>query len=202
MIDGLKPVPVVDFEKQIRFGIAKTLTGRAKAAQAQVITATKDQFTVRTNWLDTSSPFGIKIVPADPKTLKAVVYTRAEWLFLHTTGGVKRPLRGQYLLVPSVGVPKTATGLIPKAARPGAIPAAKKFILQTKKGPIIAYRVKAVTVRKGPLDVQGLAVFGFEREAQIKLNDPFFVVISREASGPVFETEMAKNIIEAFETAK
>lgn len=195
------PVSTIDFEKQLRFAIAKTLTQVAKSAQGVVTQATKSQFTIRTNWLEPSSPFAIKIVAAKPDNLEALVFTRAEWLFLQTQGGTKRPVRGQYLLVPGEGVPKSARGLIQKSFRPKNIPPEKKFVLQTRKGPVIAYRVKQTKNRKGPLASQGLAIFGFEREAVIKQNDPFFQVIERQYQKE-FEAALLPNILNALETAK
>lgn len=126
-------------KNQLPFATAKALTKTAQDVQAAVIAKLPGQFTLRTQWYKPNTPFGFKVDRATKQNPIARVYTRAPWMQLQETGGVKA-VAGKRLAVPTTQVRRTKRDLIPKNQRPRAI--AMAFPLQTKRGTtILAVRV-------------------------------------------------------------
>lgn len=132
------PPPAAKIYKQITYGTAVGLTKTAKEGQAAVVGALKDTFTLRGSWWNQNMRHGIKITPATPVKLQSEVKTAADWLEPHETGRDKTP-RGRSLAVPTDEVRRNKRMIIPRAQRPKGL-GAKAFVIQTKKGPVLATR--------------------------------------------------------------
>jgi len=135
-------------ERDLRFSVAYGLTMIAKDAQAVEIRILPEKFTLRTGWWKPNTPYGIKITPANKQTLESAVFTRAQWLPLHETGGVKQA-SGKRLAVPLVGsssirgdiqygVKRTKRDLVMKSQKPRAL--SNAFIIKGKRGDLLAQR--------------------------------------------------------------
>jgi hypothetical protein len=136
-------------QNQLPFAMAKALTKTAQDVQAKVIAGLPSQFTLRTKWYQPNTPYGFKIEKATKTNLSAKVYTKAPWMQLQETGGVKQ-VPGKRLAIPflekqgsrpgiAFGVKRTKRDLIMKSQKPQAL-GSKAFILKGKKGDLLAMR--------------------------------------------------------------
>lgn len=152
--------------KQVNFGTAVGLTKTAKEGQSAVVGAIKGTFTTRGTWFNQNMRHGIKITPAKKDKLQAEVKTLADWLEPHETGTDKHA-RGGRVAVPTDQVRRNKRLIIPRGQRPKGL-AAKAFVLQTKRGPVLAQRLMKGK-RKGLI-----VLYGLEKTVKIKKNSTFY----------------------------
>jgi len=174
--------------KNIDFGTAKGLTKTAKQGQSAVVDALQSNFTLRGTWFNQNMRHGIKITPARKDKLQSSVHTLADWLEPHETGKDKTP-RGGNLAVPTDQVRRNKRSIIPKGQRPRGL-AAKAFVLQTKKGPVLAQRL-IKGKRKGLI-----ILYGLEPQVKIKKRPTFRVPIEK-----VVKSNLKSNIAEGINDA-
>lgn len=93
--------------KQVPFALARALTWTAQDCQAAIQKQIPATFNTTKKWWLKQQPTGIKIKPAKPAKLWAIVYTEAYFARLQEDGGLKTPLRAGKLQVPTDKVPKT-----------------------------------------------------------------------------------------------
>jgi hypothetical protein len=168
--------------KQLNYGTAVGLTKTAKEGQAAVVGALKGTFTLRGTWFNQNMRHGIKITPATPRKLQSEVKTLADWLEPHETGRDKTP-RGKSIAVPTTEVRRNKRAIIPRAQRPKGL-GAKAFVLQTKKGPVLAQRITRGK-RKGLV-----ILYGLEPRVKIKKRSTF-----REPIQKVVDRRLKANIL-------
>ncbi len=175
------PPPAAKIIKNIEFGTAVGLTKTAKEAQAAVVGALKGTFTLRGKWFEQNMKHGIKIKPATRDKPQAIVHTAADWLEPHETGKDKHA-RGGRVAVPTDQVRRNKRLIIPKGQRPRAL-GAKVFVLQTKRGPVLAQRLTRGK-RKGLV-----ILYGLERTVKIRkqstFREPIEKVVKRRLVGNV-----------------
>jgi hypothetical protein len=158
-------------KRELPFALAKALTKTAQDVQAKVISGLPSRFTLRTKWFQPNTPFGFKIEKATKTNLVAKVYTRAPWMQLQETGGVKQA-PGKRLAIPFLerpgtrpgvvfGVKRTKRDLIMKSQKPQAL-GSKAFILKGKKGDLLAMRTG-----RGKRSILRI-LYGLEPKANIK----------------------------------
>lgn len=174
--------------KNIDFGTAKGLTKTAKQGQSAVVDALQSNFTLRGTWFNQNMRHGIKITPARKDKLQSSVHTLADWLEPHETGKDKTP-RGGNLAVPTDQVRRNKRSIIPKGQRPRGL-AGKAFVLQTKKGPVLAQRL-IKGKRKGLI-----ILYGLEPQVKIKRRPTFRVPIEK-----VVKSNLKQNIAEGINDA-
>lgn len=184
-----------DFAKtmrQIDFGTAVGLTKTAKQAQDAVVSSLKSTFTLRGNWFEQRNKFGIKITPARKDKLQAEVKTAADWLEAHEEGTDKT---GQgRLAIPTDQVRRNKRMIIPRGQRPKGL-ASKAFILETKKGPVLAQRLMKGK-RKGLI-----ILYGLEKTVKIKKRSTFHEPIQKVVKSNL-KDNIRTGIAMAFATAK
>lgn len=147
--------------KNINFGIARGLTRLAKDGQSAVLGALRGAFTLRGTWFNQNMRHGIKIKPAKPNDLESAVQTRADWIEPHETGKDKAAIKGTHVVVPTDQVRRNKRLIIPRGQRPPGL-GSKAFVLQTKKGPVLAQRITRGK-RKGII-----ILYGLERKVKIR----------------------------------
>ncbi len=117
-------------KKQIPFALAVALTKTAKDVQKDELKHLHREFTIRNKWPE-RGPLAVKITPATKKRMFATVFTKADFMPLHETGGTKIP-EGNHLAIPTSNVKRGKTGKITKGQRPRNLK--KSFVLETKGG--------------------------------------------------------------------
>jgi hypothetical protein len=130
----------VDYEKQIRFAAASSLTAIAREGQKASIAKIESTFITRNPWYLPSNRLGIHMTPATKETLQARVSTNAgSFLGLHETGGLKQPQDGRNLAIPTRALRANPRQTIPAALRPRNLRGA--FTVQTSRGRKLLARV-------------------------------------------------------------
>lgn len=152
--------------KNINFGLARGLTRTAYDGQKAVKESLRSTFTIRNRWPDIG-PFAIKVAIATPKNLKAEVFTNADWLVAHEEGVNRTPHSGRNIAVPTDEVRRNKRLIIPRGQRPKGL-GAKAFVLQTKKGPVLAQRISRGK-RKGII-----VLYGLEQKVKIRRRSTFY----------------------------
>jgi hypothetical protein len=174
--------------RQLNYAAAVSLTRAAKGGQSASIRAIKGTFTTRSSWYEPSNRFGVRVKSATKDGLEAEVSTRAHWLALHETGGVKRP-RGKYLAIPTAAARRSGNKAIPRSRRPRAL--RRTFVAETRSGPVIFER------RGGGVQ----ALYNLEPRARISkrsvIIEPVAKVVDRRF-GAIFD----RTLDDALETAK
>jgi hypothetical protein len=183
-----------NLRSQIPFASAVALTKTAKHGQTAVLSKLRENFEIRNNWAEPSSKFGVKITPAKKNDLKAEVYTRAGWMAKQEAGGTHLP-RQKALAVPTENVKRNKKQIIPRAQRPGMLRTQGSFILQTKRGGVIAMRKK---VRKRS---ELTVLYGLEPSVKIKAR-PFMRVPVESAVDKHLSNEFNKALVTALKTAR
>jgi hypothetical protein len=188
-----RPPTAAKIVKQIRFGVAKGLTETAKEGQKASIGAIKGSFTTRGTWYLPSNRYGIRIKAAKPTDLSAEVRTNADWLIPHEEGKDKRAKDGR-VAVPTDQVRRNKRLIIPRGQRPKGL-GAKVFEMQTKRGKVLAQRLK-----RGPR--KGLVIlYGLESRVRIERQSTFFDPIKKVVSRRLGKN-IANGIRHALATAK
>jgi hypothetical protein len=186
-------------QNQLPFAIAKALTKTAQDVQAKVIAGLPSQFTLRTKWYQPNTPYGFKVEKATKINLSAKVYTKAPWMQLQETGGIKQ-VPGKRLAIPFLekqgsrpgivfGVKRTKRDLIMKSQKPQAL-GSKAFILKGKKGDLLAMRTG-----RGKRSILRI-LYGLEPKANIKARLHF-----AETAQQVVDQGWRRNFEEAIEYA-
>jgi hypothetical protein len=152
---------------QLPFATAKALTQLANESRAEIVKDLPSNFTLRNQWWRPGSQFGMNVKTAKktdwPRPV-AEVYTRAHWMIIQETGGVKRPVSGSNLAIPTRNVRRNKRDIITAANRPSGSAMAKAFkktiggdsylVKPSKKSLLSMYLIKpSANVRKK---------FGFE----------------------------------------
>ena len=177
-----------EIEKQITFAVASSLTAVAKEGQAAEVADIRETFTVRNNWPEVG-PYAIKVEPATKTKLEAHVYTMADWMEIQEFGGTKVSHSGGALAVPTDEVRPDESRIIPKAQRPRNIKGA--FILQTKKGPVLAIRQgKEIKV-----------LYGLESKVNVQARPTFIMSVEKVVNNR-FEAIFSEKLDEALKTAR
>jgi hypothetical protein len=128
--------------------IARALNDTAAEAQKAMITETTSKLTTRGNWFKTGSRYGYNRQPANKNNLEARVFTRAPWMAAQETE-VFKTAHKSFLTLPSPAV-RPGGRLDPKKIPPRFYPSrmgTKLFKIQTKKGPVLAQRLKRAGLR-------------------------------------------------------
>lgn len=182
---------------QLNYGISTGLNKTAEQMRESEISAAKSAFTLRGTWWQPKTKFGFNIKYAKKNDLTAEVYTRADWLDLHVTGGTKTP-RGSNLALPSSDVKRNKKDIVTRANRPKNIKGAFKINITTKTGKHMAAIAKKIGRGKNKRIV---VMYWLERNAKIKKEYDFF-----EIGKKVFDRNIKKyigaGIGQAFRTAK
>ena len=182
---------------QLDYGVALGLNKTAEQMRESEISAAKNTFTIRGSWWQPKTRFGFNVNYAKKNSLTAEVYTRANWLDLHVTGGIKTP-KGSNLALPSSDVKRNKKDMITRANRPKNIRGAFKINVTTKTGKHMTAIAKKVGRGKNKKIV---VMYWLEKNAQIKKEYDFF-----EIGKKVFDRNVKKyigsGIAQAFRTAK
>jgi hypothetical protein len=159
-----RPPSAAEIYKQTRFGTAVGITRNVKRGQEAVKKALHKDFTIRNKWPEIG-PYAIKIKTAKPTDMEGIIGTNADWLVAHEKGGTKRA-RGGRVAIPQENVRRNKRQIILKGQRPRNLK--NTFVLQTKKGPVLAQRIK-----RGPR--KGIVVlYGLEQQVSLKRTSTFF----------------------------
>lgn len=156
---------------EVPFAIAKALTKTAQDIQSKIIANLPGQFTLRTGWYKPNTPYGFRIQKATKSSLTAKVYTKAPWMQLQETGGIKQT-SGKRLAIPFIqkqgsrpgvvfGVKRTKRDLIMKSQKPQSL-GSKAFIVKGKKGDLLATRTG-----RGKKSILRI-LYGLEPKANVK----------------------------------
>ena len=182
-------------KRELPFALAKGLTTTGQSVQKKVVTDLPGKFTLRTGWYKPNTPFGIKVQMATKANLTVKVYTKAPWMQLQETGGIKQ-ISGKRLAIPLVkrsgsrpgvqfGVKRTKKDLVMKSQKPQAL-GNKAFIIKGKKGDLLAARTG-----KGKRSILSI-LYGLEPRANIKARFKF-----EETARQVVNLEWRRNFEEA-----
>lgn len=109
--------------KQLPFALAKALTTLANEARADVVSGLPSKFTLRTTWWKPGNRYGFNVTVANKKDWPkptAEIFTRAGWMAMQETGGIKKP-KGQHIALPTANVRRTKRSLISASNRPMAL---------------------------------------------------------------------------------
>lgn len=167
-----RPPAAEKIVKNLNFGIARGLTRTAKDGQSAVLGALRGTFTLRGTWFNQNMRHGIKIKPAKPNDLVSEVRTLADWLEPHETGKDKAAFKGTHVVVPTDQVRRNKRLVIPRGQRPLGL-GSKAFVLQTKKGPVLAQRITRGK-RKGII-----ILYGLEKKVKIRKQSTFYEPIEK-----------------------
>jgi hypothetical protein len=109
----------IDYEKQIRFAAAASLTAIARQGQKASIQKIEQTFITRNPWYLPTNRLGIHLTPATKESLQAKVTTNAgSFLELHETGGLKEPRQGENIAIPTRALRSSPRETIPANLRP------------------------------------------------------------------------------------
>ncbi len=189
-----RPPAAAKIAKQIDFGTARGLTRIAKDGQSAVLGALRGTFTLRGTWFNQNMRHGIKIKPARPTDLSSEVRTLADWLEPHETGKDKGATKGTHVVVPTDQVRRNKRMIIPRGQRPPGL-GGKAFVLQTKKGPVLAQRITRGK-RKGII-----ILYGLERRVRIRKQSTFYEPIEKVVRRRGAAT-IEQSIVEAIATMR
>jgi len=121
---------------QVPYATARALTSVANEARKSVVDRLGNKYKLRGVWWKAGQRFGVNVVTAKKKDTPIVssVFSRADWLSLHETGGIKKASGGR-IAIPTHNVKRSAAGKITKANRPRNLK--NKWESETSGGPAI-----------------------------------------------------------------
>lgn len=152
--------------KQISYGSSVGLNNLATHMRDSELQGAKNSLTLRGRWYEPRSRFGFNVQFAKKNDLNAAVYTRADWLILHTEGGIKTA-RGR-IAIPTAEVKRSKRDMITRANRPRNVKGS--FLIHTHKG-------DAIAVRKGRGKRSRLVIlYWLEKQAKIKKVYDFYEI--------------------------
>jgi hypothetical protein len=176
----------IDYQKQIAFAMAKTITQVLREAQAEVIKDLPSELTVRGPWYLPTNRYGIHATFATPNNLSGELNTSAWWLAKTETGETHTPLSGHDVAVPSYGVQPDAKVAIPASLRPRNLKNA--ILIKAKDGREFIF----IRTGPGPRDLKLAYVL------EPKVRRPKHEVVTRPATevitrrfGPLFNENLA-----------
>jgi hypothetical protein len=172
-----RPPTAAKLMKEILIGASKGINKTATEAQQSVQKAYRQNFTIRNQFLE-RGPLAIQVKRSNALKgdMTAEVRTRADFLPIHETGGIKTP-RGHRLAIPTENVKRTKRDIIQKSQRPRALRAKGSFIINTRKG------TEFIVRRVGRGKNQRLQfLYNLTARARIKRVPTFFPVISKVVS--------------------
>lgn len=174
--------------KEIPFATALALTRTAQDVQAAIIEELPQKFTLRTGWYRASSPYGFKIERATKTNLTSSVFSKAPWLPLQESGGIKR-VAGKRLAIPTQAVRRTKRDLVKASEKPLALK--KAFPIKLKDGTTML-AMRRGRGRKAPLQF----LYTLSKQAKITPRLRFF-----ETARRVVAAKWAQRFAEAMEYA-
>ena len=178
-----------DFQKkQIPFAVATALNETANQARDEIVKHLQSSFTLRTGWWKPRTRYGINVQPAKKTSLVSEVFTKAPWMGLQETGGIKAP-RGKNIAVPSPYVKRSKRDLITQANRPRNLK--NSFIGRSKSGQETIFQ----RIGRGKNRVIR-AMYFLEKRAEIKPAFQFAQTAQRVAN-----ERWAKNFAKALDFA-
>ncbi|TDA64291.1 hypothetical protein E0765_06135 [Sulfuricurvum sp. IAE1] len=152
--------------KQLNYGASVGLNNLATHMRDSELAGAKNTLTLRGRWYEPRSRFGFNVQFAKKNDLNAAVYTRADWLVLHTEGGTKTG-RGR-IAIPTAEVKRSKRDMITRSNRPRNIKGS--FLVHTSKG-------DAIAVRKGRGKRSRLVIlYWLEKQAKIKKVYDFYEI--------------------------
>lgn len=128
--------------KQIPYATSLALNRSSEKARDKFLQELPRRVTLRTSWWKPQNRFGFNVQYSHKRAwpdLFTVIYTRAPWMALHETGGIKKPAK-KALAVPTEYVRRGKTGKISKAQKPAGIK--NRFIKDVGGTPILFKRLK------------------------------------------------------------
>ncbi len=129
-------------DSQLPFAIALALTKTAEDVRNEIVTGLPGKFTLRNTWWRARTRYGFNVGVAKKHDHRAWVFTRAPWMGLQETGGIKTP-RGKMIAIPTSNVRRTKTQMITRGQRPGALlrkGKRKGFFAETKSGQLAIFQ--------------------------------------------------------------
>ena len=179
-------------KKQLPFATALALTKTAKDVQKAELKHLHNRFTIRNKWPE-RGPYAVKITPATKKKLFATIFTRADWMPIHETGGVKTP-DGKHLAIPTSNIRRGKTGKITKGQRPRNLK--KSFVLETKGGQLGIWQRKGKGKRS-----EIKPMYWLEPQAKIKEWWEWFRV-GKTTVNKTFNRNFSESLTKALRTAR
>jgi len=157
---------------QLNHGIAIGLNKTAEHIRESELKAVNSIFTIRGNWWKPKTVFGFNVKYAKKNDQSAEIFTRADWLNLHVTGGIKTP-KGNNLALPTNVVKRNKKDIITRSNRPKNIKGSFKINVTTKTGKHLTAIAKKVGRGKNKKLV---IMYWLERNAKIKKEYDFYEI--------------------------
>lgn len=105
------------FARQMTFAATKAINETLEGAQRETIESLQRHFIVRGTWYRPQQKYGIKAKFSRLNDLTASLYTAADWLVEHETGGTRTGKRAKKLAFPAVGPQQPRPQLPEKVVR-------------------------------------------------------------------------------------
>lgn len=173
--------------KQINYGASVGLNNLATHMRDSELAGAKNSLTLRGRWYEPKSRFGFNVQFAKKNDLNAAVYTRADWMVLHTEGGTKVGRKGR-IAIPTENVKRSKRDMITRANRPKNIKGS--FLIHTSKG-------DAIAIKKGRGKKSKLVVlYWLEKQVKIKKVFDFY-----EIGKKVYDRNAQKYLSEGIDKA-
>lgn len=185
------------FEKQMSYGISSGLNNLSEHIRNSELSAAQSIFTLRGTWWKPKTQYGFNIKFAKKTDLTSEVYTRADWLILHTDGGTKHPSK-HFLALPTSDVKRNKKDIITRANKPRNLKGSFRANITTENGK----KVPAIAKKVGRGKNKKLVVmYWLEQNAEIKKTYDFYTIAEKvvDRNGRKYILE---GIEEAFRTAK
>ena len=185
--------------RQIPFATAKTLTDVAKLGQLGVRRETREAFDLHTDFI----PSQVLITPAKVSRLEAQVRAsdKIGFMTIHEDGGIRTPVRGKALAIPTFTAQKKIPNLRTRSGRinPKFMP--KRLLEGWPQGTNRGYVEEGLLFAKRSKRAEVLPMFDFERSARIPeqwgFADEVRMIVGLQAS-----TLFRKNLIIAIASAR
>lgn len=133
-------------EKKLLFALKNTVDQVAVASVKQIKTNMERTYTLRSSWYK-KGRYAVKMRNSNTRNLTAYVYTKAPWLQLHESGGVKKPKGGGQLAVPRKYVGRKPKGGIKKSYLPSQLAKSRAVKKRGRKALIIGSHLKRGAMR-------------------------------------------------------
>lgn len=186
--------------KQVNYGAMIGVNKLAEHIRDAELQSAKSIFNLRGRWYEPRNRFGFNITYAKKTNINAEVFTRADWLYLHESGGVKNP-KGSNIALPSQYIKRNKKDIITRSNRPRNIRGAFKHTFKSGKAKghtaiVKAYREgderrivilywleRSVSIKKS-YDFYGIGRKVFDRNSNKYLNDGISIAL-KTAKGVV-----------------
>lgn len=181
--------------KQLNYGSSVGLNNLATHMRDSELAGAKNALTLRGRWYEPRSRFGFNVQFAKKNDLNAAVFTKADWLVLHTIGGGKTP-SGSNLAMPTQFLKRNNKSIITKANRPRSlesIGAFKHTFSKTGKG---KGRTAIVKRYNDGSKNRIVVLYWLEQKAKIKKDYDFY-----EIGQKIYDRNALKYINDAIDMA-